>query len=351
MKRYMIVILIAAVVGALVLTSCKRSSVEEPGMKDTSAFRIFLTGTAHPATLYVPASLPEKRTVIRIKARNNDGTPVANGTIVFQAGDYGYFTGYLVSDTRVTNANGIAEITYFIPPGLNPKYGDTEINIKSTFKDDGRLENMPPLYEVHEYVSVRLIPYDKKEVIRIWGYASSQEGGGFAGLPVIFENAGITVTRSSGSYDFYAPWGWFGTIEAGSLDGYTVEPSAGYTIGFSLYSDTGPYNFVLIPDPVDPTLAATPASFDLTSVSGSGFEIYVFNSTTDDVITIRVQSGADWIHITSPASGTGTTPASVFFSVDPNPSGVNRSSTIEITAISPTGVQGSPQTISVNQEG
>ena len=105
------------VIGFISNTSCKRRSNEDPVMGGPSGFRIILSGTANPSTLYVPTSEPAVSSLITVTALNNDGTPASGRNIVFQVDIYGYFENYQITDIRETNSSGVATITYYIPPG------------------------------------------------------------------------------------------------------------------------------------------------------------------------------------------------------------------------------------------
>ena len=345
MKKYIILILIISI-GVFAITSCKRSGVNDPDMTGPAGFRIILSGTADPSTLYVPESLPEVTSSITVKVLNNNGTPVINKEIVFQAGCYGYFRGYKYSDVKTTDSNGISQITYFLPPGV-VLIGDTKIYLKVTLRDDGRLDNQ--LSQVYDKIPIRIIPYSVKEKIIIRGVVINNDGEGVGGVPISVSDVGVTLSGlPSGHYAIYVPWGWTGEITAGPLEGYTFIP-ANYTITTPTYSDLLHMDFIAIPEPVEPTLAASPTSLDFDITGSSSLDVTVYNSTTDSPINFIASCGATWIHIDSLSQISGTTTYTFTVTVDDNSGNAVRSGTITISSTTP-GIT-STVNISISQAG
>ncbi|MCK5003776.1 MAG: BACON domain-containing protein [Candidatus Aminicenantes bacterium] len=341
-KRNGLVILL--VFGLVFLASCTRSSVEDPDMTGGAGFRIQVSGTASPSVLYVPEHFPSVYSDITARVLKNDGSPAVNYTVIFQTDMYGYFDNYKISDTRSTDGGGNARIRFFIPPGTRA-IGDTRIDIKATVVDDGR-NDIPILSEIYDNIPIRIIPYDApKEMVVVSGSVFACSGSlGLPGVVITFSNGGgLTVSRSSGSYDIYVPWGWTGDIEA-ELEGFSFTPQT-ITIVSPLYTDKTGQDFFGTAS--DSGLVANPSTFEVGVAGATDLEVWV--GSVDNVcdITYRVDSGADWIDITSAVNG--TTPSIVTFDVIAN--GTTNSRSGEISIISITAGVISEVIITINQEG
>lgn len=338
---FIIVGLIA--IGITSITSCKRKKVEDPTMTGPAAFRISLSGTANPSTLYVPATQPAVSTVITVRALNNDGTPVANRKIIFQEGSYGYFEGYKISDVRTTNSNGVAQITYFIPPAANVK-NTTMTNILATLVDDGSLDISAA--DVDDVIPIKIIPYVEQGVV-IHGRVTTPTGEGVGDVTVTLEGAdsninGITITRPSGSYEFYVPAGWYGDITP-THHGYTFTPTAyNFASTNPITVDMMNLDFVAVFDTL-PKLAADVTQWTVSSAGGST-SVNVYNSSDDAAIPYTIVTNTPWVHVSKIQ---GVTPDSFTITVDPNPTTEDRTGTIVLTA---TDVEGSNVTITVTQK-
>ncbi len=340
-KRYGLIILLAF--GLVLLSSCTRSSVEDPDMKGGAGFRIQVSGTASPSVLYVPEHLPSVYSDITARVLKNDGSPAINYTVIFQTDAFGYFDNYKLSDTRTTDGGGNARIRFFIPPGTRA-IGDTSIDLKATVVDDGR-NDIPFLSEIYDYIPIRIIPYDAKEMVVVSGHVYACSG--LLGLPgvvlTLSNGGGLAVSRNSGSYDTYVPWGWTGEITAQS-EGFTFVPTS-ITIATPLYQDLGGQDFFGTASSYG--LVASPTTFDLEATASSGNEVWVGSVDNICQISYRVSSGADWITITSGA--TGTTVGTFQFSVTANASGAKR--TGDISIISTTAGVISEVIVTVSQDG
>lgn len=341
-KRNGLVILL--VFGLVFLASCTRSSVEDPDMTGGAGFRIQVSGTANPSVLYVPEELPSVYSDITARVLKNDGTPAVNYTVIFQTDVYGYFENYKLSDTRSTDGGGNARIRFFIPPGTRA-IGDTRIDLKATVVDDGR-NDIPILSEIYDNIPIRIIPYDAKEMVAISGSVFACSGVlGLPGVVLTFSNGGgLTVSRNSGSYDIYVPWGWSGDISA-DLEGFTFNPTT-ISIPTPLYADVVGQDFFGTAS--DYGLVASPTSFDVSATGASGLEVWMGSVDNVCPISYRVTSGADWIIIVS-GEEAGTTVNTFHFNVSANATGSQRSAEISVISTTPGVI--SEVTINVSQEG
>jgi len=342
LKRNGLIIILAF---ALVfLASCTRSSVDDPDVIGPAGKRIQVSGTANPSTLYVPEHLPAVYSDITARVLKNDGSPAVNYTVIFQTGMYGYFDNYKISDTRTTDGGGNARIRFFIPPGTRA-IGDTRTDIKATVVDDGR-NDIPIISEIFDNIPVRIIPYDAKQMVVVSGHVYACSGAlGLPGVVLTFSNGGgLAVSRSSGSYDVYVPWGWSGDISA-EAQGFTFVPDM-ISITTPLYQDLPGQDFFGTAS--DYGLVASPTTFEIQLAGSSGNEVWVGSVDNVCPISYRVSSGADWITI-APGEETGTTVSVFHFSASANGTGSTR--TAEISIISTTPGVISEVTIAVSQEG
>ena len=341
-KRNGLIILL--VFGLLFLASCTRKSVEDPDMDGGAGFRIQISGTASPSTLYVPESLPSVNSNITARVLKNDGSPAVNYTVIFQTDIYGYFDGYKLSDTKTTDGGGNARIKFFIPPGTRA-IGDTRINLKATVVDDGR-NDIPILSEIYDNIPIRIIPYDAKEMVVIHGHVYACSGAmGLPGVVITFSNGGgIAVSRNSGSYDIYVPWGWMGDIVA-QLEGFSFVPDT-ISINSPLYEDLNGLDFFGTASNYG--LVVSPTNFNIEVAGASGLEVWVGSVDNICPISYRVTSGADWITIAA-GEESGTTVNTFHFDASANGSGTAR--TAEISVISTTPGVISEVTINVSQDG
>lgn len=338
-------IVLITVIGLLAGTSCKRKSQEDPEMQGPAGFRIILSGTADPATLYVPAAEPAVSTLITVTARNNDGTPVAGKQIIFQTGSYGYLDNYQVSDVRTTSAGGTAQITFFIPPMANIKATATTY-VTATLVEDGRLDSVHG--QVTDSIPVRIIPYAEQGFI-IHGHVWTPAGNGVGEVSIVAEGAdgngsALAVTRPSGSYEFYVGSGWYGTITP-EAEGYTFIPSViTITDANPVMQDRYYQDFTAVFAGGN-NLATDVGTWDNISPNGDTLSVSVYNVTGDSGISYIVIPDAEWIHV-SPS--TGVTPGSFTITVDANTTGEDRAGTITVSA---TDTASSETTININQLG
>lgn len=341
-KRNGLIILL--IFGLLFLTSCTRKSVEDPDMDGGAGFRIQISGTADPSVLYVPESLPSVNSNITARVLKNDGSPAVNYTVIFQTDTYGYFDGYKLSDTKTTDGGGNARIKFFIPPGTRA-IGDTRINLKATVVDDGR-NDIPILSETYDNIPIRIIPYDAKEMVVVSGNVYVCSGAlGLPGVILTFSNGGgIAVSRNSGSYDIYVPWGWAGDIDA-QLEGFSFVPNT-ISISTPLYEDISGQSFFGTAS--DYGLVVSPTTFNVEAAGSSGLEVWVGSVDNICPISYRVSSGADWITIVA-GEESGTTVNTFHFDVSANGTVTARTGAISVISTTPGVI--SEVTINVSQEG
>lgn len=339
------ILVIATVAGLLSTTSCKRSKVEDPDVIGPAGFRIQLSGTANPSTMYVPGDQTSDPSVITATAMHNDGTPAAGYKVIFEEGAYGYFDGYRISDSRTTNASGVAQINYYIPAG-SPVKATIMTNISVTLVDDGRLDNN--ISAVYDVIPVKLIPYIQQG-IELSGYIRTPAGNSVEDVPVVFQGggggsaSGIVVTDNSGQYRYFVAAGWYGTVTPNS-SGYNFSPlSYEFNETAPVYSDRSDLDFVASFESGN-TLTTDVQSWTVLAEGGTQ-DVNVTNATGDAVINYTVVPDREWLHV-NPASG--DTPGRFTITVDENTLGEDRSGTVTVAA---TNVQGTSVTIDITQRG
>lgn len=348
MKKNSPVFLIISLAVMMVLgtTSCKRGAATDPTVTGPAGFRMSLSGTANPSTLYVPQTSPSASTLIAVRALKNDGTPAVGYTIVFEDYlGYGYFEGFKVSDTRVTDSYGRAQINYFIPPASNIR--STIVGqIKATLVDNGRLDNLP-LSDVWDVIPLRVIPYMNQGLI-IHGNVLTPGGSGVGNVSItlvgdVGQSSAVTVTRPSGSYEFLVNGGWYGVITA-VAPGYTFNPSNyTFTIENAITTNIDHIDFIANFSGGN-VLAADVSTWEIPAQGGTT-SVNVTNSSGDESIGYTVVPNVPWLHA---SPGAGNTPGSFSLVADENTSGSERTGMVVITA---TSSQASSVTITVTQLG
>lgn len=329
----------------LTMTSCKRNQEGEPELIPNAGFRISLSGTANPSTLYVPETGQPVFSEIMVRALHSDGTPAAGYEIIFREGLYGYFNNYKNSVVDTTDSQGIAQATFFLPPGASIK-ADVMTNVTVTLVDNGRLDNT--FAQVEDIIPIHLVPYVTQGIV-IHGHITTPAGNGVDGVTVTLDGDvgladAVTVTRPSGSYEFFVAAGWYGTILPSS-SGYSFVPDS-YTFDETspIVADIYNLDFVAIFSGGD-TLAADVTTWNDVPIAGGTQVVNVYNGTGDASIGYIVIPDSNWIHV-SPNSG--TTPGSFTITVDENTTGAARSGSV---LISSTDTTASSVTISINQLG
>lgn len=345
MKKNILTYLLVAVtvIGLLSMTSCKRNSPDDPEMKGPAGFYINLSGTANPSTIYISSTGAEAWTDIIVRALNNDGSPAAGYDIIFQESGYGFFEGFRVSATRRTDAAGMAQMRYYIPSTANIK-ATIMTNITVTLVNNGRLDGF--LSEVNDVIPVQIVPYLTQGII-VHGHVLTPAGNGVPDITMVLDGDdgnmdSVTVTRDSGSYEFYLPPGWYGTISPDSSN-YSFSPlNYEFTFATRIVSDIDGLDFIAN-FAAGQTLAADVTSW-LVPREGGSQVVNITNSTGDSAISYTVVPSTDWIHV---STGSGTTPGSFTITVDQNLTGQSRAGSVTVTA---TDIQDTTVTISINQE-
>jgi hypothetical protein len=344
-KNYILlsILVFVMICGILSLNSCKKNKVPDPVVTGPAGFHITVSGTANPSTLYVPASDPAVASTITAVVRDNQGNPLTNTKVIFESGAFGYFENFAISDFRMTNSMGEAQIVYFIGPGANVKTTVSN-NIKLTVPTDSRTD-IPVLAEVVDYIPIEIIPYITQGII-LSGYIRTPTGNGVEAVAVTLTGeggspSGVVVTRSDGYYEFFVAAGWYGRIEP-LAQGYSFTPSS-YD-----FDSTNPINI----DRTDldfiadfeggQTLAVDVTSWDV-PVEGGTQEVNVYNSTGDAHIDYTIIPSDSWIQV---SRRNGTTPGHFTINIDENTTGQPRTGSIEINA---TSVENSKLTINISQ--
>ena len=153
----------------------------------------------------------------------------------------------------------------------------------------------------------------------------------------------MTVTRSSGSYEFYVGSGWYGSITPSS-DAYTFAPSE-YVFSETnpVYLDRDGLDFVAYFDGGN-TLSTSPETWEV-PVPGGSIKVNVVNSTGDSSINYVVVPDADWLTVNP---STGSTPGTFTLVADENTTGEERQGSVLVSA---TSTVSDSTSISVNQLG
>lgn len=327
----------------LTLTSCKRNKEGEPEVIPNAGFRISLSGTANPSTLYVPEAQPPRNSQISVKASRNNGEPAEGFQVIFQVGSVGYLNDFKASVVETTDGRGMVYATYFLPPNVKTS-GFTSITV--TLVDDGRLDST--LAVVEDVIPIRIIPYMTQGII-IHGRVTTPAGNGVGGVTITLDGDigladAVTVTRPSGSYEFFVAAGWYGTITPSS-EGYSfIPPSYFFDASAPVISDIYDLDFIAI-FAGGQTLAVDVTRWDNIPIVGGTQVVNVYNGSGDAPISYIIIPDSNWIHV-SPNSG--TTPGSFTITVDENTTGAARSGNVTITA---TDTSTSSVTISINQLG
>lgn len=328
--------------GLLSVTSCKRNKVADPDIQGPAGFRIILSGTANPSTLYVPQSEPAVTSHLTVTALRNDGTPVSNKNVIFQDGGFGYFENYEISAVRPTDASGTAHMTYFIPPGANIK-AEYSTRITVTLVEDGRLDSAHGL--VSDSIPIRLVPYMNEGVV-LHGHVLTPAGNGVGEVTVQLVGeednmSAVTVTRSSGSYEFYVPGGWYGSIVP-IHEGYEISPvDYSFSATNPVITDVDGLDFVAVFEGGN-TLLADVETW-VVGALGDTTNVNVINLTGDATIGYIVVPSTDWLTV-SPS--TGSTPGSFLLEAEENTTGLDREGSVLISA---TDTVSTSITITVNQ--
>lgn len=333
-KIWLYTLIVIAAIGLLNLSGCKRSEVNDPGVIGPAGFRVIVTGTANPSTLYIPESNPEVTSYVKAKVLNNNGTPVVGKTLIFESGGIGYFRSLIdqhamYSDTRVTDANGEASITFYVTRTAYVTM-TTVTNISITLSDDGRLDNTN-LSNASDTVPISIVPSDQLGLI-LSGRVMISGDKGVEGVVIQLTGtdgnaSGTVMTDSNGSYGFYVAPGWYGKLEAKS-DALKFAPASyEYIAAVPVTYSRFDLDFFVVPEP---QLAVDKQVIDIGGLGGQ-VNIYVYNNGSADSIPFVITPQDSWITATPDK---GTTPVSFEATIDPNTTTSSRTGKIVITATS-----------------
>jgi hypothetical protein len=121
MKKILFILLIVSLV--LVVSSCKRSDVNERPWDDPAGFNIILEGTANPAVLFIDGVIHASQ--INVAVTDINGNPLAGRTILFEQYDsayaqiaWGYFENALATIEKLTDGAGRVSATFYGPTSL-----------------------------------------------------------------------------------------------------------------------------------------------------------------------------------------------------------------------------------------
>jgi hypothetical protein len=342
-KKNILIIIIVMMTVIFSITSCKRSKVQDPDVIPNAGFRIVLSGTANNSTLYVPETMPEVTSIINVRALNSDGTPAANYDVIFREGLYGYFDDFRNSVVKTTGADGRAQAIFKIPPSVGIK-SEVMTNVIVTLVDNGRLDNN--LSRVEDAIPIRLIPYITQGIM-IHGRVTTPAGNGVEGVTIqllgdVGLASGVTLTRPSGSYEFYVAAGWYGTIAPDSPSYSFVPNEYEFDVGTPVTQDLYDVDFVATFEGGE-TIDVDVRQWVVPMEGGTQL-VNVYNGTGDASLSYIVMPDSNWIHV-SPNSG--TTPGSFTITIDENASGEERDGSVTVTAVN---TEASSVTIDITQQ-
>ena len=254
-KNKILIFVLVALIAMFALTSCKRANIDDPSMQVNSGFRIILSGTANPSTLYVPENGSEFSTTVNVQALDNKGVPVNGAQIIFEQSGafYGYFDNFKLSTTVTTNNNGYAQVEYGFPAGIYIA-GTQFLEVTATLVDDGRLDPQSTASAITDTIPIKVITNANTFVgeFELKGDVNLSDGvTGITGVTLTFSNLGQNgsvsiINRDSGSWVHLVPEGWTGTITP-ERSGYTFSPSY-YIVATPVYEDIKDIFFVGTPN-------------------------------------------------------------------------------------------------------
>ncbi|HLP61633.1 MAG TPA: BACON domain-containing protein, partial [Candidatus Deferrimicrobium sp.] len=268
---------------------------------------------------------------ITVTALNNDGTPVVGKTVVFQAPECcigGYFDNHQISDTRITNSSGMAEINFYIEHTALMRCMDY-MYINVTLEEaDARYDNT--MAQVTDTIPIKIISKNSQEgKICIGGYILTTAGIPVSEVLLTLDDGSTTVSQEDGSYFFTVYPGWTGTITP-SLDNYIFTP-ASYTISSPpVISSRLDLNFIA---QTDPNAVVNKLDTDITNweapANGGSQLVNVYNVSQEAAIDYIVLPNTNWIRV-MPSSG--TTPGNFTIFVSKNTTGHSRSGKVTVSA-------------------
>ncbi|MFH2108457.1 MAG: Ig-like domain-containing protein [Chrysiogenia bacterium] len=120
MKKALFLLLIVGLI--LSVTSCKRSTIDDPEWDSPVGFYVLLEGSANPAVFFIDGVM--RPSTIYARVTDGKGNPLAGETIFFEQlrdstshsqVEWGYFEGNAATIKKVTNANGEVRVTFYSP--------------------------------------------------------------------------------------------------------------------------------------------------------------------------------------------------------------------------------------------
>ena len=141
-SKIKLIIVLCLALSFILITTCKRNEVEEPGPLGPSGFSVVLKLTASPNV--ISAGISRESTTITASLIKYDGIALADKTIHFEIRDasgskvyLGYFEGNKSVISKTTNSSGNASVTYYGP--LGEELADTSyIYIYASASWDGK---------------------------------------------------------------------------------------------------------------------------------------------------------------------------------------------------------------------
>jgi hypothetical protein len=124
MKRIFPLLIITLLV--LFVSSCQRTSVDDPSWDGPAGFYILLEGSANPAVFFIDGSV--HRSTIYVRATDYKGSPLAGETVFLeqlpsstthQQINWGYFENSASTIKKVTNANGEVSVSFYSPTSFH----------------------------------------------------------------------------------------------------------------------------------------------------------------------------------------------------------------------------------------
>jgi hypothetical protein len=120
MKKTLFLLLVIGLV--LSVSSCKRSSIDDPVWDSPVGFYVLLEGSADPAVMFIDGNI--HRSTIYVRVTDSKGNSLAGETIFFEQLrdsvshdqiEWGFFENNAATIKKVTNANGEVRVTFTGP--------------------------------------------------------------------------------------------------------------------------------------------------------------------------------------------------------------------------------------------
>jgi hypothetical protein len=146
----------------IIYGACKRNVLEEPSPLGPSSLSTLLNVTASPNVL--TAGTTRQASTITASLKKFDTVPLENKTIIFEICDdrgniinVGYFEGNKSTETKVTDANGIATLRYY-GPLASEVVGSTAVYIWASVASEGSesISQSTPVYIMADITELTL---------------------------------------------------------------------------------------------------------------------------------------------------------------------------------------------------